>query len=56
MIYVEEMRDNPNITLPQLMIELSLGKTAIQNNVTYLRKNGFIERIDSNKTGYWKVK
>ena len=49
------MRNNPNITLPQLMIEIGLGKTAIQNNVTSLRKNGFIERVGSNKTGYWKV-
>ena len=53
---IEEMRDNPNVTLPQLMIEIGLGRTAIQNNVTYLRKNGLIERVGSNKTGYWKVK
>ena len=50
------MRDNPNVTLPQLMIEIELGRTVIQNNVTYLRKNGLIERVGSNKTGYWKVK
>ena len=50
------MRDNPNVKLPQLMIEIGLGRTAIQNNVTYLRKNGLIERVGSNKTGYWKVK
>ena len=50
------MRDNPNVTLPQLMIEIGLGRTAIQNNVTYLRKNGLIERVGSYKTGYWKVK
>lgn len=53
---IDEMRDNPNVTLPQLMIEIGLGRTAIQNNVTYLRKNGLIERVGSNKTGYWKVK
>ena len=53
---IEEMRDNPNVTLPQLMIEIGLGKTAIQNNVKYLRKHGLIERVGSNKTGYWKVK
>ena len=35
---IDEMRDNPNVTLPQLMIEIGLGRTAIQNNVTYLRK------------------
>lgn len=52
---MSEMRDNPNVTLSQLMIILKLGKTAVQNNVSYLRKNGYIERIGSNKTGHWKV-
>ena len=50
------MRDNPNVTLLQLMIEIGLGRTAIQNNVTYLRKNGLIERVGSNKPGYREVK
>ena len=35
---IDEMMDNPNVTLLQLMIEIGLGRTAIQNNVTYLRK------------------
>ncbi len=52
---LEEMRNNPNITQPQLMLKLNLGKTAIQNNVSFLRNNGYIQRIGSNKTGYWKV-
>lgn len=26
---IDEMRDNPNVTLPQLMIEIGLGRTAI---------------------------
>ncbi len=53
---LKEIRNNPNITHKQLMIILGLGKTAIQNNVTYLRENGYIERIGSNKSGYWLVK
>ena len=52
---IDEMRDNPNVTLPQLMIEIGLGRTTIQNNVTYL-KNGLIQHVGSNKTGYWEVK
>ena len=53
---IDGMIDYPNVTLPQFMIEIGLGRTAIQNNVTYLRKNGLSERVGSNKTGYWKVK
>ncbi len=49
------MRDDPNVTLQELQGQLSLGRTAIQNNVTYLRKNGIIERVGTNKSGYWRV-
>lgn len=54
-LILKEIRNNPNITQPQLMDIVGIGKTAIQNNVSYLRKNGYIERIGSNKNGYWKV-
>lgn len=54
-LILQEMRNNPNITQPQLMDIVGIGKTAIQNNISYLRKNGFIKRIGSNKNGYWKV-
>ena len=37
------------------MAIVGIGKTAIQNNISYLRKNGIIERVGSNKNGYWKV-
>ena len=50
------MRNNPNITQPQLMSAIGVGKTAIQNNIAFLKKNGYIERVGSNKNGYWSVK
>jgi len=53
---LELIRDNPDITQPQLAAKLGLGKTAIQNSVAFLKKNGFIERVGSNKLGYWEVK
>lgn len=52
---MEEIRNNPNITQPQLMSVVGIGRTAIQNNITFLRDNGYIERVGSNKNGYWKV-
>ncbi len=55
-LILNEMRNNPNITQLQLKDIVGIGETAIQNNISYLRKNGFIERIGSNKNGYWKVK
>lgn len=53
---LEIMRDNPNVTLANIQKQLSLGRTSVQNNVTYLRKNGLIERVGTNKSGYWRVK
>ena len=52
---LEEMRNNPNVTHEQLEKLVGVGRTAIQNNISYLRNNGFIERIGSNKNGWWKV-
>ena len=50
-----EIRNNPNVTQPQLAILIGIGKTAVQNNIVVLKREGFIERVGSNKTGYWKV-
>jgi len=52
---LELLRDNPNLTQPQLMIALGLGETAVQNNISFLRNHEFIRRIGSKKTGYWEV-
>ena len=50
-----EIRNYPNITKPELMVKCDLGKTSIDNIIVFPRKNSIIERVGSNKTGYWKV-
>ena len=52
---LSEMRDNPNVTIEELHNMIGVSTTAIDNNIAFLRENGYIERIGSNKTGYWKV-
>ena len=52
---LELIRDNPDITQPQLEVKVGIGRTAIQNNIAFLKKNGYIEREGSNKRGYWNV-
>ena len=49
-----EIRNNPNITKPQLMMACNLGKTSVDNIISVLKKKGYIERVGSNKSGYWK--
>ena len=53
---ISEIRNNPNITSSQLASILGISTTAVEKNIRYLKDNGCIERIGSNKSGYWKVK
>ena len=39
---VSEMRHNPNITKAELVILLGISNTAVDNNIRYLRENGYI--------------
>ena len=52
---ISEMRHNPNITKAELVVIIGISNTAIDNNVKYLRKHGFIRRVGENKNGYWEV-
>ena len=52
---LDEIRNNPNITKKQLQEKLGLGKSTVDLGIKALRENGIIERIGSNKTGYWKI-
>ena len=38
-----------------MKVTCSLGKTSIDNIIKILKEKGYIERVGSNKTGYWKV-
>jgi len=49
------IRDNNNITKKQLQEKIKKSKTTVDNTISFLREHGLIERIGSNKTGYWKV-
>lgn len=52
---ISEMRDNPNITTAELHSILGVSETAVEKNISFLRDNGYIERVGSRKAGYWKV-
>lgn len=52
---VNEMRDNPNVTTAELHTILGISETAVENNINFLKDNGYIERIGAKKNGYWKV-
>lgn len=52
---IAEMRDNPNVTTAELHKMLGISETAVENNITFLKQNGYVERVGAKKNGYWKV-
>lgn len=52
---ISEMRDNPNITTVELHKILGISETSVEKNMSFLKENGYIERVGSKKAGYWKV-
>ncbi len=43
------MRDDPNITAEGLRKILGISKTTVDNNISFLRENGYIERVGLKK-------
>lgn len=52
---LELLRNNPSITIPELAEEIGLSVGGVRKNIKTLKNTGKIERIDSNKSGSWKV-
>lgn len=55
-LIVSLMKDNPNVTIAELALATKMSDTGVYNNINRLRSSGLIERIGSNKNGYWKIK
>lgn len=52
---IEILIINPSATVAELTKTLGLGKSTINERITTLKKKGIIERVGSNKSGYWKI-
>ena len=50
-----EMRNNPNITIPQIAKNFGKAKSTVDSCIAVLKKAGVVEHVGSNKAGYWKV-
>lgn len=53
---LELMSETPEITIIELSDKIGISTTAIENNIKYLKENGYIERHGSDKAGTWIVK
>lgn len=49
------LKKKPRITKAELQKEISLWKSTIDRTIKSLKEKCLIERVGSNKTGYWKI-
>jgi len=52
---LELMRDNKYITTKELSEHIKISTTAVDNNISKLKKKGLLRRIGPAKGGYWEV-
>lgn len=52
---LEAMREDPGITKPLLASKLDASKSGIDRAIASLKSSGRLERVGSNKAGYWHV-
>lgn len=51
----QKIKENPRSTAEELGASVGLSGRMVRNHISVLREAGLIERIGSNKTGYWKI-
>lgn len=49
------LRENPSLTIDELAINLQKNRSTIIRNLETLKIMGYIKRMGSDKSGYWKV-
>ena len=50
------IQTNEGISRKELAVRISMSEKTVQRAISSLLMKGVIERVGSNKTGYWKVK
>lgn len=49
------IKGNPHMKRPDMVLSLNIGKSTLDRSLKNLKDAGFLKRVGSNKTGYWKV-
>lgn len=49
------IEDNKYLTQEELVKIIGKGRTTISLNIKVLKKNGFLERVGSDKSGFWRI-
>jgi predicted HTH transcriptional regulator len=51
-----ELHNNKHITQRELSIIIGINEKNIRNNITKLKTKGLIERVGTDKAGYWNIR
>lgn len=54
-IDLKKIKIYPRMFQPEIALLLRMWKTTIPNTIVKFKKLNLIERLGSNKTGYWKA-
>ena len=52
---IDEIRNNPNITLSEIARNLGVSRRWIATNIKHLQDKGFVKRVGPNKGGHWEI-
>ena len=50
-----QIKKNPNITQNAIAEITGISLRSVKRNIAILKKDGILERVGSDKTGYWKI-
>jgi ATP-dependent DNA helicase RecG len=53
---LELIKKNNQITREELSQQLGIGSNGVKQQILKLKKEGILERVGDNRTGFWKVK
>mgnify|MGYP003311612849 CR=1 FL=1 len=49
------IKENPRITQAMMSNKLGFARSTISSNIQKMKEQGIIERIGSDRNGYWKI-
>ena len=54
-LILNELKNKNNITQRELSEKTGMSLRTIKRNIDVLKEDGYIERVESRKTGHWKI-
>jgi predicted HTH transcriptional regulator len=52
---LELLQENPNLTVPEIALQISKSESAVQRGILKLQVAGRLKRAGSRKGGHWEV-